>query len=714
MTTLEYALKYLAKGWSIIPIPKGSKISTIKWKNYTTKFPTIEEVTKWWTEMPDANIALITGKISGVICIDIDKKSGGMDTAKGIELPPTLCSKTGGGGNHYIYKWKEGLIGNGVGVKKGVDIRSDNGYIIISPSVHPSGNIYEWIYDDETIVDAPSWLESGNSESPKKKKKNLKDLVGVSSGSRNEKMASFIGKLLLTTPKKEWDSSIWPVVMQTNATYKPPLETEELAAIYESICSTESKRLDNVPKSDNEDEATVLALFNKGATNGTYALAEYIVKKYNIITIGESEREMYVYQNGMYKRAENEIIFPEVQRVLRNKVTKSAKSETFHKIADATAKPRDVFTSAPVNLIPVRNGVYDIETQKLLPHSPEYKFTFQFPVTYDPQAKSRATEAFLAQILSPEQILTVQEWLGYYFYRLYMFKKAIIFVGEGDTGKTTLLETIISLIGKENTASVSLHKMVGDKFSGAQMYEKHGNIVDELSAIDISDTGIFKIATGGGTISGERKFGNQFSFLNYAKLTFACNKIPDVKDFDDIAYFNRWMVIRFDKTIEKKIPNFIASITTETERSGLFNFAMTGLTRLLSQGGFTYSKSATDTKLEMMKSGSSIAQFVSQKIEQKAGEEISKETMYEAYTDFCVSESLSIDSMKLFGTRFQFYVPYASEGHITTLSNTSRPERVRGWRNVAIIKSTEGKKIEIDTDAELESLVEESKKVNQK
>lgn len=269
------------------------------------------------------------------------------------------------------------------------------------------------------------------------------------------------------------------------------------------------------------EERLLATEFATEKTKSTYHLAEYLTKRFNIITIGEKDREMYVYRDGIYFKAENEIIFPEVQRILGEQTTKLAKNETFHKIADMTSFPRKVFASAPIHLIPLANGVYDTINKILLPHSPDYRFTYQFPIKYDPNAKCPKTEAFFAQVLTEEQIPTVQEWLGYYFYRLYMFKKAIIFVGEGDTGKTTLLEVVTNLLGKENISSVSLQKMTSDRFSAAHLYEKHGNLVDELSAKDISDTGNFKIATGGGSISGEYKFGNQFSFLNFSKFTFA-------------------------------------------------------------------------------------------------------------------------------------------------------------------------------------------------
>ena len=432
-----------------------------------------------------------------------------------------------------------------------------------------------------------------------------------------------------------------------------------------------------------DKEKEIAKTFVKEKVKATYDLAEYLTKKYDIITIGEKEREMYVYQDGYYRRAENLIIYPEIQRIFGSMTTKNAKTETFHKIADMTSSERNVFTSADVRFIPLANGVYDFVTKELLPHDPKYRFKYQFPITYDVTATCSITEGFLDQVLTPEQRLTVEEWLGYYFYRSYMFKKAIIFVGEGDTGKTTLLEVITYLIGKENISSVSLHKMISDKFSAAHLYEKHGNIVDELSAKDVTDTGNFKIATGGGSITGEYKFGNQFSFTNFSKFTFACNRIPDVEDFDDEAYFNRWMVIRFEKTIEKKIPNFIATLTNEQERSGLFNLAMRGLERLLKEEHFTYASTAIDTKLEMMRNGSSIARFVKDRIYKDIGKEISKEDLYKDYESFCDVNELRAETIINFGKTVKFYASYIQEGQVAGMRNGAYAQ-VKGWRNVAL------------------------------
>jgi P4 family phage/plasmid primase-like protien len=434
-----------------------------------------------------------------------------------------------------------------------------------------------------------------------------------------------------------------------------------------------------------EKENDIRQIFLKNKTRGTYDLAMYLVHSYDMITIGKKYRETFVYQDGIYTSAENLVIFPEIQRILGDLITASAKNETFHKIQNATSRPDNVFDLAPTNFIPLTNGVYDINTKELLPHDSKYHFKYKFPVLYDDKAECPKISAFLDQVLTTDQRLTMEEWMGYYFFRNYQFKKALIMVGEGDTGKTTLLEVIDFLLGKDNISSVSLHKMTADKFAAAHLYEKHGNIVDELSAKDITDTGNFKIATGGGSISGEYKFGNQFSFINFSKFTFACNKIPDVQDFDDEAYFNRWMVIRFEKTIEKKIPNFIATLRSEEERSGLFNIAMIGLERLLKNGKFSYGMTATDTKLEMMRNGSSIARFAQDKIQKDPGAVVTNDEIYKAYVQFCFDNDIEEETQTALSNKIQLYVANIIKAQVLGTGGVY----VRGWRNVSIKLSDE-------------------------
>lgn len=681
----QKALEYLARGYSILPIGLDKRPLLNTWKPLQTRHATEEEVEEWFTKWPDMNLGIVTGRISDITVLDLDV--GHDTTTSPSAFPETLTHTTPSGGIHLIYKYADGFTvsANAYPQFPHTDVRGDFGYIVAPPSVtkyQKDGNGAGGLYTvSKAMLPAPFPAHLFPAIKPKNKPT---DAVGAGAGKRNDSLTSTIGTFLLTHPEKQWQTVVLPAIEKIAATMVPPLPLDEVRSTFNSVVSLEhNRRIATSGGEPNDDEETLRTMFIKNKAQGTFDLARYIVKKFDIITVGEKEYEMYVYRNGMYAPALNEVISPEIQRVLGPLVTKSAKLETLHKIYDMTMSNRSIFETASLDLIPLLNGVYDRKNKVLLPHSPEYRFTYQFPVIYDPQATCSKTSAFFDQILDPQQRATVEEWIGYYFYRNYMFKKAIIFVGEGDTGKTTLLETIDFLLGKANISSVSLQKMTSDKFAAAHMFEKHGNLVDELSAKDISDTGNFKIATGGGSISGEYKFGNQFSFHNFSKLTFACNRIPDVKEYDDDAYFNRWMVIRFEYTIENKIPNFIKTLTIDEERSGLFNLAMAGLDRLLEQGKFTYASDAVDTKKEMLRSGSSIAMFASDKLTHDLGNEMTKEEMYEEYAAYCKTKEVPAQTIKMLGTRLPYYITYMSDGLMTMPGKS----RVRGWRNVKVITS---------------------------
>lgn len=694
-------MRLAVNGKSVIPLGPDKRPLLKSWQQYQTTAADPEQVTTWWEQFPNANVGLVTGKVSGVTVIDIDAYKEG--AAKVTDFPPTYTVSTGNKGVHLYYQYQEGLSisANAYAQYPHLDMRSDGGFVVAPPSVtnyekdgKTAGGTYNVV---NPLPFAPFPMNLFPQSKPKK---TLNDTVGVTEGKRNDNLTSVIGTFLAAHPEKDWHSKVLPAIEKVNLTYKPPLPLDEVRSTFNSIVSLErSRRAATAGEDNTEDENQLRLGFIKLKTQGTYEIAKYIVNKFDIITVGEKEQEIYVYQNGLYSLAHNEIISPEVQRILGPHVTKSAKVETMHKIADMTMARRDIFTTAPLNLIPLLNGVYDRETRTLLPHSPLYRFTYQLPVTYDPGAVCPRTSAFFSQVLDEDQRRIVEEWIGYYFYRNYMFKKAIIFVGEGDTGKTTLLEIIDFLLGKQNISSVSLQKMSMDKFAAAHMYEKHGNLVDELSAKDIHDTGNFKIATGGGSISGEYKFGNQFSFQNFSKLTFACNKIPDIKDFDDDAYFNRWMPIRFERTIEKKIPNFIKTLATDEERSGLFNMAMLGLDRLLDQGRFSYTKDAKETKREMMRSGSSIAMFAAARLKQELGAEIPKEELYREYTEFCVESDLSVETMDMLGKKLLYYVPFAADG-----TTTAYGKKQRCWRNLAVIQTPAQAAFTAKVDQEYEAI----------
>ena len=98
----------------------------------------------------DANVAIRTGVVSGLVALDVDLAKGGPNSLRLLvqshePLPGTVESLTGGGGQHILFQYPgESILNSTAKLGPGIDIRGDGGYIITPPSLHASGRRYEW------------------------------------------------------------------------------------------------------------------------------------------------------------------------------------------------------------------------------------------------------------------------------------------------------------------------------------------------------------------------------------------------------------------------------------------------------------------------------------------------------------------------------------------------------------------------------------------
>lgn len=247
-TFLESALDYLGRGWCVIPA-RGKK-PLIKWEEYITKLPTEQQVRSWWEEWPSANIALVTGRVSNLVVVDVDPDRGG-DPATVYEGWPTeFIARTGGGGAHLFYTYPEGVdrVPNQVG-KTGYDVRADGGYIIAPPSIHPdTRRPYRFIREGETGK-APQWVvegrKYGTDHDPDGETFEVKDdrwlselLEGVESGGRNDACARLAGYFV----KKDMPYEIaLGLLSQWNDKNDPPLSASEISTTLSSVYRTHKR-----------------------------------------------------------------------------------------------------------------------------------------------------------------------------------------------------------------------------------------------------------------------------------------------------------------------------------------------------------------------------------------------------------------------------------------------------------------------------------------
>jgi hypothetical protein len=112
----------------------------------------VGKVTAWWRHWPEANIGIATGRVSGLVVLDIDPRNGGNEGLIDLQrehgqLPETAIANTGGGGKHLYFKHpgdREVKNCAALGGFSGLDLKADGGYVVASPSNHQSGGSYLW------------------------------------------------------------------------------------------------------------------------------------------------------------------------------------------------------------------------------------------------------------------------------------------------------------------------------------------------------------------------------------------------------------------------------------------------------------------------------------------------------------------------------------------------------------------------------------------
>jgi len=249
---LGSALDYQAKGFSVIPVGSDKK-PLINWKEYQNRRASPEEIKEWIEKYPAMNIAIVTGRISGIVVVDIEK--GGNSEG----YPPTVTAKSGGDGIHLYYKHPGYEVPNGTRVKELTDIRGDGGYVLAAPSVSDKGE-YEWIIspDDSDFSEWPVWITKTANMAENSDKKWLLGKNGVSEGSRNDTAASMAGKILSSMDPELWEILGWDQLQIWNTKNPKPLPLRELRSTWDSI-----KRL-HVQSNKIQERNTSQVKYSKG------------------------------------------------------------------------------------------------------------------------------------------------------------------------------------------------------------------------------------------------------------------------------------------------------------------------------------------------------------------------------------------------------------------------------------------------------------------
>lgn len=412
-------------------------------------------------------------------------------------------------------------------------------------------------------------------------------------------------------------------------------------------------------------------------------LAQEIMDDHHFATHEENE-ELYIYENGVYRPRGEIKTKQEAQKRLGRYAKNHYINETLQTIKRLNYVSKEKFNN-PNNGLVVENGLLDLETRELKPHTPEHIHTEKIPWKYNPDADCPEIKQFISEIVHEEDVKLIQEMFGYCLLKDYPYAKAFMLIGNGANGKSTLLDLLERFLGEENTAGPSLQDLLNNRFAKIQLYGKLANIHADLSPEELEKTGTFKMLTGGDTINGEKKHKDPINFKNHAKLIYSANELPKTSDRTE-AFFRRWIVIdfpnQFTEDNEDTNTNLPECLINPESMSGLLNWALDGLDRIKEQEGFSMTESRKEIQERWILKTDSLRAFVNRALTTKIDARTSRNDLYEIYKKFCNHHNIYIAKKQTVTKRIPTIMPEVKK---------VRPEvdgdRVRCWENLALKES---------------------------
>jgi P4 family phage/plasmid primase-like protien len=296
-------------------------------------------------------------------------------------------------------------------------------------------------------------------------------------------------------------------------------------------------------------------------------------------------------------------------------------------------------SGAEPHLLSFSNGLLDVNTLELRPHTADWFSAVSIPYDYVPGEVcvllERALDTWFAG--DRERIALAQEWAGYLLTRSTDAQKYMTLVGEGSNGKGAYSAALQALVGEDNV-SVAPWQALGERFQLTQTLGKLLNVSDDIGEWDRAAEGTLKWFTGGQSMSFEQKGKDSFKAVPTARLMLACNTPPRVIDKSD-GVWRRMLVLPFDVKITKKVPGMDKPKWWEknANMSGVLNWALAGLARLRANGSeFTSPKRSEAYTRELQLEHNPARQFLTEHfVADEDCNDVKSADLYSRYRGWC-------------------------------------------------------------------------------
>lgn len=401
----------------------------------------------------------------------------------------------------------------------------------------------------------------------------------------------------------------------------------------------------------------------KGSTGEANQRAvELLESNHTIVAIRDSGI-VYFYdeERGYYRRNAESKIDNWIEKYLGEYSNKNRKREIREKLIHRNYIEVGEF-KPPEKKLNVKNGILDLEDRELEPHNPEYYFTSQLNVEYNPDASGGLwVEQIERAISDKDEIQKLEEWLGYCLETWHHNReKNMFFVGRSRTGKSTIQEGIQALFDTEGgVASLTPQQIADTNFDAVMLFDAALNTVNDINASKIEDSGALKRVFSGERTKMEQKYKDPFFAEPYTKHLFTCNWTPKIVGNDE-AIWRRILIIEFTNQVneDEKDPSIKRAFKEDEEiRQVILNRALDAREKLKEKGEFTNDRSPDETSKLWEKWRNSNLLFLHTDFEITGREDdtIPKKEYMKKYKKFCRKNNFSPKSQRSVTSEFSYH-----------------------------------------------------------
>jgi P4 family phage/plasmid primase-like protien len=375
---------------------------------------------------------------------------------------------------------------------------------------------------------------------------------------------------------------------------------------------------------------------------------------------GLDESKSVVVWNGKFYKAMGELAIKEFAQAHFVPLADNKKVNEFYGLVSRTnLTAMDWFEDTTAGKVNFENGVLDLKTGLFSPHHPDVGFRYCLPYAYDADARAPLFEKTLLRIACGDKdvVRLHMEWFGYALSGDGPWsQKAVLWVGGGANGKSTLVNILKAAAGRENYAAVNFDYLNKGEYNRTLLDKKLFNVSEETPTKSMMDDSLFKTLVAGGEVQARSPFEKPYFFRNAAKLFFLCNELPFTTD-NTFGFYRRLTLVPFNATFTKADPEFDPHIEEKLKKElpGIFNLALDAYREVKARGGFTQPKACDDLLNEYRDENDILRSWFKDKVIVTESKEdfAATQFLYEQFTVFCRACGVrGVPTLQQFSKRF--------------------------------------------------------------